>query len=101
MHLYMIRHGQSHVNLPDWTGGNRDEGLTALGQKQAAALAKWLAARVPAIDALYCSTMRRARETAQPLAAAYGCAVSYDDRLREVGNNRLDHHAWPSDDLPE
>ena len=24
MHLYMIRHGQSHVNLPDWDGGNQD-----------------------------------------------------------------------------
>lgn len=38
MHLYMIRHGQSHVNLPDWDGGF-DEGLTELGQRQAAAQA--------------------------------------------------------------
>ena len=32
MHLYLIRHGQSYVNLPDWTGVNADEPLTELGQ---------------------------------------------------------------------
>lgn len=101
MQLIMIRHGQSYVNLRDWNGGNRDEGLTELGQEQAAALASWLPDHVERIDALYCSTMRRARETAVPLATAYGLSPSFDDRLREVGNNRLDHTAWPSDDLPE
>ena len=60
MHLYMIRHGQSHVNLAEWDSGNTDEGLTELGQKQAAALAQWLPKQVPAVNALYTSTMRRA-----------------------------------------
>jgi probable phosphoglycerate mutase len=101
MNLYMIRHGQSYVNLHEWTGGNTDEGLTDLGQRQAAALAAWLPGEVAEIDAIYCSTMQRARETAAPLAIAYGQTLRYDDRLREVGNNRLDHTAWPSDDLPE
>lgn len=101
MNLYMIRHGQSYVNLKEWNGGNSDEGLTDLGQRQAEALAHWLHGRLPEIDALYCSTMRRARETAEPLRRAYGLNVTYEDRLREVGNNKLDHTAWPSDDLPE
>ena len=100
MHLYLIRHGESYVNLPDWTGGNLDAGLTELGQQQAAALAAWLPPIVPAIDALYCSTMQRARETATSLAAAYQCPARYDDRLREIGNNRFDHTPWPNDDLP-
>lgn len=47
MHLYLIRHGQSFVNLEDWSGGNQDVGLTELGQRQAAALAAWLPARLP------------------------------------------------------
>ena len=38
MDLYMIRHGQSYVNLKDWDKGNLDEGLTDLGKSQAAAL---------------------------------------------------------------
>jgi 2,3-bisphosphoglycerate-dependent phosphoglycerate mutase len=101
MHLYMIRHGQSYVNLPDWDKGNTDEGLTELGQQQAAALAKWLPQNLQSIDALYASTMKRAQETAAPLAAAYNHLIINDDRLREIGNNRLDHAPWPSEDLPE
>lgn len=101
MHLYMIRHGQSFVNLKDWGNGNTDEGLTELGQQQAAALAAWLPARLPKIDALYASTMKRARQTAACLAEAYGASIHFDDRLREIGNNRLDHTPWPSEDLPE
>jgi probable phosphoglycerate mutase len=100
MHLYLVRHGQSHVNLKEWNEGNVDMGLTDLGQQQAAALARWLPQALPEIGALYSSTMRRARETAEVLAGAYHCAVRYDDRLREVGNNRLDHEPWPNDDLP-
>ena len=101
MHLYMIRHGQSYVNLRDWDGGNVDAGLTELGQRQAAALAKWLPGELSQIDALYCSTMQRARETAAPLLDAYKMSLQLDDRLREIGNNRFDHEPWPSDDLPE
>lgn len=101
MDMYMIRHGQSYVNLRDWNRGNLDEGLTELGRRQAEALAAWMPGHVAALDAIYSSTMRRARETAMPLAAAYDLPLYFDDRLREVGNNRLDHTAWPSDDLPE
>jgi phosphohistidine phosphatase SixA len=71
MHLYMIRHGQSYVNLRDWQDGNIDAGLTELGQQQAAALAEWIPSAIPQVDALYASTMARARETAEPLAKVY------------------------------
>ena len=100
MHLYMIRHGQSHVNLPEWAGENADEGLTELGQQQAKALAKWLPTHVPEVDALYTSTMRRALETAEQVAKAYGMSLRHEDNLREIGSNRWDHSAWPKDDLP-
>jgi probable phosphoglycerate mutase len=100
MHLYIVRHGQSHVNLAEWDSGNTDEGLTDLGQKQAAALAKWLPSHVAQVDALYTSTMRRALETADPVAKAYDLTPHFEDSLREIGNNRWDHSAWPNDDLP-
>lgn len=100
MYLYLIRHGQSLVNLADWTGGNQDTPLTDLGERQAAALAGWLPGYLPAIDALYASTMQRARQTVAPLAAAYSVDVRWDDRLREMGNNRFDHTPWPDDALP-
>ena len=100
MHLYLIRHGQSYVNLSDWTGGNTDEPLTALGQQQAQALAAWLPNTLAEVDMIYASTMRRAAETAAPLATAYGKPIQFDDRVREIGNNRLDHTAWSPEDLP-
>jgi len=100
MHLYMIRHGQSHVNLAEWDSGNTDEGLTELGQKQASALGKWLPKHVPNVEVIYASTMRRALETAGYLAEGYDLPLTYDDCLREIGNNRWDHSAWPNDDLP-
>jgi len=99
--LYVIRHGQSYVNLADWPNGNQDEGLTELGQAQAQRLAAWLPQQVPTPAVIYASTMRRARETAEAVAAAYGLPVRYDDRVREIGNNRLDHTPWPSDALPQ
>lgn len=100
MHLYMIRHGQSFVNLDDWDDGNLDEGLTELGQRQAAAVARWLVTEIPQVDVLYSSDIRRAKETAGQVAAAYNLEINFDNRLREIGNNRLDHTPWPNDELP-
>ncbi|MEZ4517988.1 MAG: histidine phosphatase family protein [Chloroflexota bacterium] len=101
MQLYFVRHGQSHVNLSDWTGGNQDTPLTYLGQRQARALSEWLPVEVPEPDVIYASTMARATETAGYLAEAYGMDLIPDERIREIGNNRADHVPWPSDDLPE
>ena len=43
MRLYLIRHGQSHVNVEDWaTLDSMDAGLTERGHQQAAALRDWL-----------------------------------------------------------
>ena len=100
MHLYMVSHGQSFVNLPVWAKGNTDEPLTELGQKQAAALAAFLPARLPQVDIIYASTMQRARETAEAVARAYALPIQFDDRLRELGNNQIDHTAFTRETLP-
>jgi probable phosphoglycerate mutase len=97
--LYVIRHGQSLINLSDWEHGNRDEGLTELGQRQAHAVAQRLAKNPGRIDVLYSSTMLRARQTAAVIAETLGLPVIHDDRIREIGNNRLDHAPWP--EVPE
>jgi probable phosphoglycerate mutase len=100
MHLYLIRHGQSYINLKEWQDGNQDTSLTGLGHEQAARLAAYLPAQIPHVDVLYSSSMRRALETAETLAAAYQLPLVTDDRLREIGNNRRDHSPYPSDGLP-
>jgi probable phosphoglycerate mutase len=100
MHLYLIRHAQSHVNLETWEGGNMDTGLTESGQHQARALADWLPRHLPEIDAFYCSTLRRARETAAFLTKIYPNQVRYDDRIREMGTVREDFTPWPNESMP-
>lgn len=100
MHLYLIRHGESHINVSGLESDVLDSGLTDRGQRQAAAMVEWMIHEVPAIDALYASTMNRTRETAQMVAGAYGCEILWEDRLREFGNNRLDHSPIPSESLP-
>lgn len=92
MELYIIRHGQSYNNSVMETPEKRvqDPDLTETGVKQAAHLARFLseetdreqivrhAADAPQrhdphyhdITHLYCSPMRRAMQTAQPIAQA-------------------------------
>jgi broad specificity phosphatase PhoE len=64
-----------------------DPGLSGLGQRQAEAVARHLAGSLaePPIG-LWGSPLRRARETAVPIAHAFGMAVTVDDRLRERMN---------------
>ena len=59
-------------------------GLSVRGAAQAEALARRLFATT-ALDAIYASPTRRARETAEPVAAAFRLQLSLDERLREVG----------------
>ncbi len=97
MHLFFVRHGESYVNLPDWDGGFVDAGLTDLGKQQSERVARWMAERLT-IDALYTSTMVRARDTAQYIARVAGIEPQPDDRLREFGNCFADGRPVPLDD---
>lgn len=61
--------------------GRADPHLAPEGRAQAAALARWLAGE--RIDAVYTSPLRRAVETAAPLAAALGVEPEVRDGLAE------------------
>ena len=53
------------MNLEGGAQRHIDASLTDLGQQQAVALAAWLPNKIATIDALYSSTLQRARETAR------------------------------------
>ncbi len=72
--IYVVQHGDK-VRSPG------DPGLTALGQAQAAAAARWLSGT--GLRALFSSPLRRAQETAAAIAAVTGLPVRLDDRLTE------------------
>ena len=68
--LLFIRHGQTDWNLRQCFQGQLDVPLNATGHAQAARLGARLAADKP--DAFYCSDLLRTRQTAAPLASAWG-----------------------------
>jgi probable phosphoglycerate mutase len=110
MLLLLVRHG-----LPervDDAGGPADPGLAAAGRAQAEALASFLFAEHAragpaadgtgsghpfAVDAVCSSPMRRAAETAAPLAARLGLPVTFDDGLAEF--DRHLHHYVPMEEI--
>lgn len=76
-----IRHGETDWNRQLRFQGQIDVPLNATGHAQAARLAARLAAEPH--DALYSSDLQRARETAAPVAAAWGLPVASLPALRE------------------
>ena len=89
MHIYLVRHGQSHVNLTDLTQAHRDSPLTEVGLRQALAVADYLADQFE-VDRLISSTVQRAAQTAQVISHSTGVEIEWDVRLREVGTVQPD-----------
>jgi len=81
MELLLIRHAlPERVETRD--GSPADPSLSAEGRTQAERLARWLGAEQ--LGAVYSSPMRRARETADPLARVLGVNPVIDTDLVEM-----------------
>jgi broad specificity phosphatase PhoE len=81
--IYLIRHGDAVPDPEDLLPGDYDDqNLSALGRRQAAALAERL--RGVRFDALYTSPLRRTRQTAEPLARLLDLEPQELDGLREI-----------------
>lgn len=74
----LVRHGRATGGWDD----HEDPGLDDVGQAQAEALARSLEASPPL--AMLVSPMRRCRETAAPLAAAWGVVPQVEPALTEI-----------------
>lgn len=84
-HVLLLRHGQTDSNAGGVLQGHLPVPLNALGVAQAQRLAARVARHVPMVTALVSSDLRRAVQTAGPVAAACGLAPSYDPAWRERG----------------
>ena len=80
--IYLIRHGQTDSNSNRQFQGRIDNPLNAKGVAQAEALARYMR-NVP-LDAIYCSSMLRARMTAAPLAMDHNLPYRPLELLQEV-----------------
>jgi broad specificity phosphatase PhoE len=79
--LIIMRHAQSEANAEGRIQGHLDIPLSELGLRQSASLAERLAAL--AVDAIYSSPLRRARQTADVIAARLSLPVMDIAELRE------------------
>ncbi|MFL6206241.1 MAG: histidine phosphatase family protein [Acidimicrobiales bacterium] len=95
MELLLIRHALPVRVDEGSVDGPADPALAQLGVAQAEAVAEWLADE--AVDAIWCSPMRRARETAAPIAARLGLEVAIEEGVAEY--DRLSPSYIPVEEL--
>jgi len=86
--LLLVRHGQTEMSVARRYSGRGNPPLTAVGVAQASAIADRLAA-MRGITAIVSSPLRRARQTADAIAATTGAPVTELDDLTET-----DFGAW-------
>lgn len=80
--LYLVRHGQTELNVQNILQGWHDSPLTARGHEQALATHAAFEACGVAFDHVYSSPLGRARRTAE-LIAGKGRSIELVDDLRE------------------
>lgn len=91
MELILIRHGlPEHVRVP---GGRADPPLAERGWAQSQRVAEWLheGRAGPRVDAIYASTMRRARETSEPTARLLEHEVQLHEGIVEYDRNASEY----------
>lgn len=92
LRLLLVRHAETEHNTQARCQGQSDPPLSAVGRRQAAALAARLAQEK--IHHVYASDLRRATETAVAIAAAHNLPVHTDPRLREMAFGEWEGLTW-------
>jgi len=88
MNLYLVRHGQTPASRENRFSGTIDPPLTDAGHAMAEALGeaygrmRW--------EAVYCSPLLRARQTAEPLCRRAGVEPAMEPGLREIDYGEWD-----------
>lgn len=90
--LYLIRHGEVEVAYHRIFGGRIDMELSPHGQMQAVAVADYF--EPIELDAVYCSPMKRAQLTIQPLLTAKGIGAATVPNFREMDFGDWTGHHW-------
>jgi probable phosphoglycerate mutase len=97
---YLVRHGESVSNFEERVQGQADVELSALGRRQAAAVAGWSRGMLSVSTApdatweIWSSPLKRARHTAEAIAAGLGLPVHVEDGLRELHAGIFQGHLW-------
>lgn len=88
MRVFLARHGETEWNAERRLQGRTDTRLSPRGEAHARALAALLADEP--VEAIYTSSLRRTRDTAQPLAQALGLVVQTRPDMDEMSYGVLE-----------
>jgi len=88
IHFFLVRHGETDWNASQRIQGHRDVPLNDRGLAQAEAVGRYFVGRH--INALYCSDLVRAQQTARPIAGALNLQAMHNADLRERNYGRCE-----------
>ena len=80
LQVYLVRHGETQWNAERRIQGQSDSPLTAKGEHQAWQVGE--RAKTLGITHIIASDLGRTRRTAEIIAEACGCEITFDARLR-------------------
>jgi broad specificity phosphatase PhoE len=90
--LFLVRHGETVLNVNGIAQGWSDSALSERGNAQVLALAERVARLAP--DAIFSSPLERAMSTARPIAEATGLEIVPLDDLREMNFGRWEGQSF-------
>lgn len=88
MRLILVRHGETQWNRENRVLGHTEIELNEEGRRQAERVA--LALREEEVAAIYCSPLKRARETAEAIARFHRVGLEVDGAFKEMDAGELD-----------
>lgn len=88
MQIVLVRHGATDWNLQGRCQGSSDRDLSEVGVRQAEQLAELL--RHENFHALYSSSLRRARQTAELISRPHKLPILIEDNVRELDHGELE-----------
>lgn len=88
MQILLVRHGATDWNLQGRCQGSTDRDLSEVGIHQAKQIATLLSNEK--IHAIYSSSLRRARRTAELISQPHALTVTIEDGVRELDHGELE-----------
>lgn len=94
MKLYLVRHGQTNMNVEHRLQGTTDTPLNEKGKQQARNLHEKLMQENLSFDVVYCSPLQRARLTGELATGMNSEEFVLEPRIAEMNMGDLERHTY-------
>ena len=99
VNIYLIRHGQTELNVKNMISGQVETNLTPLGRQQALDTALKLREEGIIFDVILSSPLQRAKDTAEIISSVIKAPLVFDSDLMEFNNG--DYEGTSVEDLKQ